>query len=148
MVESMSMLEIKGRHDLKIIFNNLCPEEILKEKSLVGLSGKELKQALKLPFYTSDELEIAVEYGNKLPYFIRIPKGFEWNGANVKIHTVSFLKPFSNTYYTAMCCVCDTTAAAVKSWYDTQIVTKAKESMTIGNNNATSRKISWYACGY
>ena len=65
-----------------------------------------------------------------------------------KIHTVSFLKPFSNTYYTAMCCVCDTTAAAVKTWYDTQIVTKAKANMTIGNNNATSRKISWYACGY
>ena len=85
MVESVSMplLEINGRHDLKIIFNNLCPEEILKEKSLVGLKGKELKHALKLPFYTSDELEIAVEYGNKLPYFIRIPKGFEWNGANV-----------------------------------------------------------------
>ena len=61
MVESVSMplLEIKGRHDLKIIFNNLCPEEILKEKSLVGLKGKELKHALKLPFYTSDELEIA-----------------------------------------------------------------------------------------
>ena len=65
-----------------------------------------------------------------------------------KIHTVSFLKPFSNTYYTAMCCVCDTTAAAVKAWYDTQIVTKAKANMTIGNNNATSRKISWHACGY
>lgn len=68
--------------------------------------------------------------------------------SNVKIHTVSFLKPFSNTYYTAMCCVCDTTAAAVKGWYDTQIVTKAKAKMTIGNNNSTSRKISWYACGY
>ena len=40
MVESMSMLEIKGRHDLKIIFNNLCPEEILKEKSLVGLKTR------------------------------------------------------------------------------------------------------------
>ncbi len=65
-----------------------------------------------------------------------------------KIHTVSFLKPFSNTYYTAMCCICDTTAAAVKSWYDTQIVTKENASMTVGNNNSISRKISWYACGY
>lgn len=85
MVESVSMplLEINGRHDLKIIFNNLCPEEVIKEKSYVGLTGKELKKALKKPFYLSDDLDIAILYGRKLPYFFTIEKGYEWNGANV-----------------------------------------------------------------
>ena len=85
MVESVSMplLEIQGRKDLKIIFNNLCPEELLKDKSFVGLKGKDLQSALKKPFYTSDELEIAIEYGRNLPYFFEIPAGYEWNGANV-----------------------------------------------------------------
>lgn len=80
---SMPLLEINGRKDLKIIFNNLCPEECIKEKSLVGLSGKELKKALKKPFYLERELGIAVEYGRSLPYFFEIPAGYEWNGANV-----------------------------------------------------------------
>lgn len=85
MVESVSMplLEIQGRHDLKIIFNNLCPEQVVDDKSLVGLEGKELKEALSKPFYLLADLDIAVEYGNKLPYFFTIEKGYEWNGANV-----------------------------------------------------------------
>ena len=85
MAESVSMplLVINGRHDLKIIFNNLCPEELIKEKSLTGLSGKELKEALKKPFYLAEDMEIAVEYGRNIPYFFIIPAGYEWNGANV-----------------------------------------------------------------
>ena len=80
---SMPLLEIQGRQDLTIIFNTLCPEELIKEKSLAGLSGKELKEALKKPFYLSDDMEIAIEYGSNLPYFFTIPKGYDWNGANV-----------------------------------------------------------------
>ena len=36
---------IKGRHNLLIRFNNKYPEDLLLDKSLVGLTGKELKKA-------------------------------------------------------------------------------------------------------
>lgn len=76
------MIEIKGRKGLRIIFKHAHPESLLKEKSLVGLKGKELKTALKKPFYVSEDMEIAVWYKNKSHYFV-IPENYDWNGANV-----------------------------------------------------------------
>ena len=79
---SMPLIEINGRKGLNIIFNCLNPEDLIEEKSLIGLEGKELKQALKKPFYLLDNLEIAIEYQGKSYYFV-IPKNYDWNGANV-----------------------------------------------------------------
>lgn len=71
-----------GRNDLVIRFNNSYPEDLLLDKSLVGLTNGELKQALVKPFYLADNLSIGIEYeGNSFNFII--PKGYDWNGANV-----------------------------------------------------------------
>lgn len=73
---------VKGRHDLLIRFNNVYPENLLADKSLVGLKGKELENALNKPFYLTKDLLITIEYKTDTYNFI-IPKGYDWNGANV-----------------------------------------------------------------
>lgn len=73
---------IQGRKDLVIRFNYDCPEEVLKDKCLVGLTNGELKEALKKPFIVSEDLMVRIFYQSKFYSFI-IPKGYDWNGANV-----------------------------------------------------------------
>jgi len=73
---------IQGRKDLVIRFNHDCPEEILKDKSLVGLTDEELKKALKKPFEVEKDLLVRIFYRSKFYSFV-IPKGYDWNGANV-----------------------------------------------------------------
>jgi len=73
---------IEGRKDLKIYIDKDCPEEFLQDKSLVGLTNGELKEALKKPFITTEDLNIVIEYKNQ-SYQFTIPKGYDWNGANV-----------------------------------------------------------------
>lgn len=73
---------IKGRHNLVIRFNNKFPEDLLLDKSLVGLTGQELKKALDKPFYLIKNLIINIEY-EKDNFSFMIPKNYDWNGANV-----------------------------------------------------------------
>lgn len=73
---------VTGRKGVTIIFDTPNPEKYLKDKSLVGLTGKALKKALKKPFIVTKDLQIIVKYNNKTYTFI-IPKGYDWNGANV-----------------------------------------------------------------
>lgn len=73
---------VAGRNDLLIRFNNPYPEDLLLDKSLVGLTNGELKQALDKPFYLADNLLVGIEYEGNSYNFI-IPKGYDWNGANV-----------------------------------------------------------------
>ena len=42
---------VTGRKDLIITFDKKYPEEYILDKSLVNLTGDELKNALKKPFY-------------------------------------------------------------------------------------------------
>ena len=76
------MCEVKGRKGLIIIFPQSNPEQYLLDKSFVGLEGEELKYALTKPFITEIPLEIAIYYQDKEYNFV-IPKGYDWNGANV-----------------------------------------------------------------
>lgn len=73
---------IAGRKDLLIRFNHPYPEDLLLDKSLVGLTNGELKEALNKPFYLSKDLLIGVEFEGESYSFI-IPEGYDWNGANV-----------------------------------------------------------------
>lgn len=73
---------VQGRNDLVIRFDYDCPEEVLKDKCLVGLTNGELKQALKKPFIVECDLIVRIFYQSKFYCFI-IPKGYDWNGANV-----------------------------------------------------------------
>lgn len=73
---------IEGRKDLKIYIDKCYPENFLQDKSLVGLTNGELKEALKKPFITTDNLKIVAQYKDKT-YQFTIPKGYDWNGANV-----------------------------------------------------------------
>ena len=73
---------VAGRNDLLIRFNNPYPEDLLLDKSLVGLTNGELKEALNKPFYLVENLLIGIEYEGNSYNFI-IPKGYDWNGANV-----------------------------------------------------------------
>lgn len=82
MIDNMPYCFVPGRKDLVICFDKESPEDFLKDKSLVGLKGEELKKALNKPFITTSELNIQITYQNK-NYFFTIPKGYDWNGANV-----------------------------------------------------------------
>lgn len=73
---------ISGRQDLLIRFNHPYPEDLLLDKSLVGLDNGELKEALDKPFYLIQNLLIGVKYKGDDFNFI-IPKDYDWNGANV-----------------------------------------------------------------
>lgn len=73
---------VTGRNDLLIRFNEQFPEDLLLDKSLVGLTNGELKEALKKPFYLVKDLMVSVEYEGESFNFI-IPKNYDWNGANV-----------------------------------------------------------------
>lgn len=73
---------VTGRKGIKIVFNRSVPEKYLQDKSLVGLEGKELKRALKKPFFVTEDLNIIVKYEGKT-YSFTIEKGYDWNGANV-----------------------------------------------------------------
>lgn len=81
-VIALDYCEVIGRKGLRIHFNRSEPEEYLQDKSLVGLTGNELKRALNKPFITTDSLSIIIYYGTKI-YSFTIPKGYDWNGANV-----------------------------------------------------------------
>lgn len=73
---------VEGRNGLKIYFNKNCPEKYISDKCLVGLNDNELKKALKKPFILLEDLGLRIEYeSNK--YNFTIPKGYDWNGANV-----------------------------------------------------------------
>lgn len=73
---------VNGRQGLVIMFNHVMPEQLLEDKSLVGLSGKALKKALKKPFILSQDLEVTILYKKKTYTFV-IAKDYDWNGANV-----------------------------------------------------------------
>ena len=73
---------VEGRYGLKICFNKACPEDFLMDKKLKDLDKIELKKALKKPFYVLEDINISIEYENK-KYNFTIPKGYDWNGANV-----------------------------------------------------------------
>lgn len=75
---------IKGRHDLLIKFNNPYPEDLLIDKSLVGLEGDALKKALNKPFFVAKDLIVTIEYKTDNYSFI-IPQNYDWNGANVPL---------------------------------------------------------------
>lgn len=75
-------LYIEGRKGLKIWFFPAMPEKCVDDKSLVGLEGEELAQALDKPFIVKCPILIMVEYQNKGYKWI-IPRGYDWNGANV-----------------------------------------------------------------
>lgn len=73
---------VTGRQGLKIYIDTELPESYLEDKTLVGLEGEELKKALNKPFYTLKDLGIYIEYEEER-YQFTIPKGYDWNGANV-----------------------------------------------------------------
>lgn len=73
---------VEGRHGLKIIFDKDVPEYYLQDKILVGLEGEELKKALNKPFIVTADISVHIEYENQIYDFV-IPKGYDWNGANV-----------------------------------------------------------------
>ena len=74
--------KIMGRRGLEILIDKANPEECLKDKVLVGLSGVELKKALKKPFYVNEDLHIRIGFKN-VSYVFTIKNGYDWNGANV-----------------------------------------------------------------
>ncbi len=82
MLEEKKEYVINGRKGLEIRLYNEFPEDILLDKSLVGLEGEELKKALKKPFYLSKNLTVQIDYKGDTELFT-IPKGYDWNGANV-----------------------------------------------------------------
>ena len=82
MIKEAEYCKVCGRKDLVICFSKDYPEDILEDKSLVGLENEELKKALNKPFYVSEDLTVHIEYENKI-YNFTIPKGYDWNGANV-----------------------------------------------------------------
>ena len=73
---------IVGRKNVIIRFDNPYPESLLVDKSLVGLTNGELKEALKKPFFVTANLMVNIEYEGH-SYNFTIPKGYDWNGANV-----------------------------------------------------------------
>jgi hypothetical protein len=73
---------VEGRKDLVIYFDKENPEMFLVDKSYVGLSDDELKLALAKPFFVLADITVRVEYKGNVYQWI-IPKGYDWNGANV-----------------------------------------------------------------
>ena len=73
---------VDGRKGLKIYFDKTNPEFYLQDKFLKNLNDDELKKALKKPFVVIADLSVIVEFGGNTYKFI-IPKGYDWNGANV-----------------------------------------------------------------
>ncbi len=73
---------VEGRKGLRIYFDKINPEDYLDDKSLVGLEGEELEKALNKPFIVTADLSIVVTYNDKSYHYV-IPKGYDWNGANV-----------------------------------------------------------------
>lgn len=73
---------VEGRKGLRIYFDKMNPEDYLDDKSLVGLEGEELEKALNKPFIVTADLSIVVTYNDKSYHYV-IPKGYDWNGANV-----------------------------------------------------------------
>lgn len=81
-IEDLPYCSLVGRKGIRICFNKEFPEDILKDKSLVGLKGEALERALNKPFYLLEDLKVHVEYEGKEYDFV-IPKDYDWNGANV-----------------------------------------------------------------
>ena len=73
-----------GRKGLKIAFNEENPEDCLEDKCLIGLTGQELKDALKKPFEVSMQIGISIDFEGE-NYSFAIPVGYDWNGANVPV---------------------------------------------------------------
>lgn len=73
---------IVRRKNVIIRLDNPYPESLLVDKSLVGLTNGELKEALKKPFFVTANLMVKIEFEGK-SYNFTIPKGYDWNGANV-----------------------------------------------------------------
>lgn len=82
LVNGASCCIVAGRQGLKIRFDKVMPEHFLWDKTLVGLEGEELENALRKPFFVSADVKIEVWYKNE-KYHFTIPKGYDWNGANV-----------------------------------------------------------------
>lgn len=78
----MKELIITGRKGLLIAFDCSNPDKLLGDKSLYGLNGKETESALKKPFIVLQDIKIFIEFKDKM-YNFTIPKGYDWNGANV-----------------------------------------------------------------
>lgn len=78
----LSPIYIEGRKGLKIWLSPSCVEDCIKDKSLIGLSGKELEKALEKPFIVKCHICICIEWQGKKYRWI-IGRGYDWNGANV-----------------------------------------------------------------
>lgn len=81
-INCLNKVVINGRKGLIIDIDKCMPEYCLQDKSLVGLTGKELEKALDKPFFVTEDMEINITYGNE-KYKFTIPQGYDWNGANV-----------------------------------------------------------------
>lgn len=76
-------LEIVGEKGMRILFDCANPDDYLRAKSLVMLKTKEeIERAKKKPFIVTHEFRSLITFQDE-EYFLRIPKGYEWNGANV-----------------------------------------------------------------
>ena len=75
-------LYIEGRKGVTISFFPSVPEQCLEDKSFVGLTGKELDEALNKPFWVKCPFAVTVYYNDKMYQWI-IERGYDWNGANV-----------------------------------------------------------------
>ena len=73
---------VTGRKDLVIIFSEKFPEDYLADKTLVGLSGASLQNALKKPFILTKKLDVEIKFEGA-EYLFTIPENYDWNGANV-----------------------------------------------------------------
>lgn len=78
----MTDLIIKGRKGLLIAFKCPNPDELIGKKSLLELDCEAIKEALNKPFIVLEDINIFIEYKDKM-YNFTIPKGYDWNGANV-----------------------------------------------------------------
>lgn len=81
-IDGLPCCTVQGRQGLIIRFDKEMPESFLQDKSLVGLSGKNLKRALNKPFIVVENIKVVISYKGT-DYVFTIPKNYDWNGANV-----------------------------------------------------------------
>lgn len=95
-----------GRKDVEISFDWDDPEHWLEDKSLVGLEGDELKQALKKPFIVMHDLGIKIKFEGEEYSFV-IPCFYDWNGANVPACAWLFIGQRTDPRFKLASCVHD-----------------------------------------
>ncbi len=81
-VPKVDLLQIYGEKGLTLTFNVPNPEHFLEDVSCAGLKGEALKEAKRKPFVTTINLAVLIDF-EKQTYYLEIPNGYRWNGANV-----------------------------------------------------------------